>query len=235
MKKILACDYDRTFYLDDIDIEKNKKAVHKFIYKNNIFTVATGRSYLDFKNKVNMYKIKYNYAIINHGATIIDSNDNIIYNCEINNNIILDIKKNLELEKTNNYFCCSVLDSRVEFEHTKITKINAVYKLKEDAIKINKIINEKYSSYVNCYLISEKSIEIISQETNKSKAIKKLADFINIPTNNIYTIGDGYSNIKMIIDFNGYCMENSVKELKQLATSYKSVSLLIEDILNEKL
>jgi len=35
MKKMLACDYDRTFYLDDIDIEKNKKAVHKFIEKSN--------------------------------------------------------------------------------------------------------------------------------------------------------------------------------------------------------
>lgn len=30
MKKLLVSDYDQTFYLDDFDIEKNKKAVTKF-------------------------------------------------------------------------------------------------------------------------------------------------------------------------------------------------------------
>ncbi len=37
MKKLLVSDYDQTFYLDDFDIEKNKKAVTKFKSKKNIF------------------------------------------------------------------------------------------------------------------------------------------------------------------------------------------------------
>ena len=51
MKKLLVSDYDQTFYLDDFDIEKNKKAVTKFKSKKNIFVIATGRSYYDFYNK----------------------------------------------------------------------------------------------------------------------------------------------------------------------------------------
>lgn len=49
--------------------------------------IATGRSYLDFKNRAETYNINYSYVILNHGATIIDSNDNIIYNFPINNKI----------------------------------------------------------------------------------------------------------------------------------------------------
>ena len=91
-KKIIISDYDQTFYINDEDIERNKVAVSEFEEKGNLFIIATGRSYLDFKNKVEAYNINYNYVILNHGATIIDSNDNIIYNFTIDNEIISKIK-----------------------------------------------------------------------------------------------------------------------------------------------
>ena len=69
-KKIIISDYDQTFYINDEDIERNKVAVSKFEEKGNLFIIVTGRSYLDFKNKVEAYNINYNYVILNHGATI---------------------------------------------------------------------------------------------------------------------------------------------------------------------
>ena len=52
----------------------------------------------------------------------------------------------------------------------------------------------------------------------------------------IYTIGDGYSDIEMIKRFDGYAMENAVNEVKKYAIKeYPSVSNLIEDILEEKI
>ena len=52
----------------------------------------------------------------------------------------------------------------------------------------------------------------------------------------IYTIGDGYSDINMIKEFNGFAMKNSVEELKKLdIKKYDSVSELIYDITEEKL
>ena len=50
-KKILVSDYDKTFYLNDEDIEKNKIAINEFRKRENIFIIATGRSYFDFHNK----------------------------------------------------------------------------------------------------------------------------------------------------------------------------------------
>ena len=54
----------------------------------------------------------------------------------------------------------------------------------------------------------------------------------NIDKNNVYTIGDGYSDIKMIENYHGSAMKESVQELKDVAEKeYDSVSKLIEDIM----
>ena len=231
-KKVLVSDYDQTFYLNDEDIEINKKAVAKFRKEGNIFIIATGRSYFDFHNKVDMYNFEYDYVIINHGATILDKDDNIFSNFSINNKIVNNIKKDLQLNKSIKKFCCSKLESRVDFEHSNLTKINIKYNSKKEAMLINKVINNKYADYVNSYYVTENSIEIISNETNKSNAINLLINRLNISKENVYTIGDGYSDIEMIKDFNGYAMVNAVDELKELAINeYESVSNLIDEII----
>ena len=233
MKKVIISDYDKTFYISNEDIEKNKKTINQFREQGNLFMIATGRSFWDFKNKVAAYNLEYNYVILNHGATILDNNDNILYNASINDNVIKDIKEDLQLPKSIRHFCCSKLESRVDFNYKDLTKINVKYNEEIDAIKINELMNKKYGEYVNSYYIGKNSIEIISNKTNKSKAIKLLMDKIEINTHEIYTIGDGYSDIQMVKDFKGYCMKDSVKELKDVAIKeYDSVSELVKDILN---
>ena len=230
--KILVSDYDQTFYLNDEDVEKNKIAVKEFRNKGNIFVFATGRSFFDFHNKAKLYNLEYDYVIMNHGATILDKDNNIFYNFSIKNEIIDNLKNDLQLEKTIDGFCCSKLESRVDFSYKDLTKINVKYNSKELAKNINDEINNKYSQFVNSYWISGSSLEIISSETNKSKAIKLLLEKLNISSNNIYTIGDGYSDIQMVKDFNGFAMADSVEELKKTARKeYESVSDLIKEII----
>lgn len=86
--KMIVSDYDQTFYINDEDIEINKIYVNKFMNLGNLFVIATGRSYLDFHNKLDIYNFNYDYAILNHGTTIIDKNDNVLFNIEIPNEII---------------------------------------------------------------------------------------------------------------------------------------------------
>ena len=194
--------------------------------------IATGRSYYDFCNKINEYNIEYDYVIINHGTTILDKNNNIFSNFEIDNMVVNSIKNDLELEKSISHFCCSKLESRVDFNHLNLTKINVRYNTLEEALDMSRKINEKYSDYVNAYYVNCNSIEIISNKINKSKAIQILIDRINIPKNQVYTIGDGYSDTEMIRDFNGYAMKESVEELKSVALKeVNSVSSLIKEIM----
>ena len=182
-----------------------------------------------------MYDIVYDYVILNHGATILDKNDNIIFNFPIYNEVIGDIKNDICLEESINNFCCSGLESRVDFIHSDLTKIHVKYDTKDKAEKVNKIINNKYSKYVISYYVTSNSIEIISNKTNKSNAIKLLTKKLGIDNENVYSIGDSYSDIGMVKDFKGYCMIDSVNELKQVAISeVKSVSDLVKELLNDK-
>ncbi|MCX4302796.1 MAG: HAD-IIB family hydrolase [Clostridia bacterium] len=232
MKKIVVSDYDQTFYINDDDIEINKKNIQNFREAGNLFIIATGRSYMDFKKKANAYNLEYDYLIINHGATILDGDDNIIFNVSIDNSIIDNIKEDMNLEKTMSHFCCSLFDSRVEFEYKDLTKIEARYYNKEDAWERNEYINNKYGEYVNSYFLTSNSIEIISNKTSKSHAITVLLEKLHIAKENVYTIGDGYSDMEMIRDFNGYCMEDSVPELKEITSNVvNSVSELVKIVM----
>ena len=230
--KILISDYDQTFYINDKDIEKNKLLVKKFRIEGNIFVFATGRSYEDFKNVVNKYSLEYDYAIINHGATVLNEEEQIISNYEISDSIIESIKQNLQVEKSIRHFCCRKFESRLDFDSRNLTKINIRYNSKEEAMQINEIINKKYSKYVNSYYVPNNSIEIISSKTNKSNAINILLNYLEASKEKVYVIGDGYSDIEMIKDFSGYAMQNCVEELKEMAKKqYNSVSELIKEII----
>lgn len=229
--KMLVSDYDNTFYVNDEDILNNMKYINHFM-NNNIFVIATGRSYYDFNKVKKLYNINCNYTIINHGATILKQNE-IIYNKEINNNIIKEILKDLKKYEIVDSFACSRLESRLDLEKDKsLTKIYVKYNTEKEAKDIQKIILDKYSNYLNVFLsFKNKVVEIVSNEVDKSNAIKFIANIENISRSDIYTIGDGYNDIKMIKDFNGYTITNAVEEIKKYAISEcESVSDLIKQI-----
>lgn len=232
--KLLATDYDCTFYVNDKDIKKNLEIADVFM-RENIFVIATGRSYLDYNKVKEKYNLKTNYIIINHGATIL-KNNKIIYNKTINNEIKNEILIDLELEKAVNIFACNGLKSILDLNNDNLTKIHVRYECPEEAKRIHDVITAKYGDYVSVFIVcGYKALEIVSNEANKSKAISVVAKLENIPTTNIYTIGDGYSDIQMINDFNGFRMKECVEELRKLdVKEYESVSNLIIDILNKR-
>ena len=57
----------------------------------------------------------------------------------------------------------------------------------------------------------------------------------NVDKQNIFAIGDSYNDIEMIKNFNGFCVSNAEKEVKNISIKeYPSVSELINVILGEK-
>ena len=73
---MLVSDYDDTL---NIEKEKNLKYIKKFM-KNNIFVIATGRSYISIKQrlKIDMNGLTPDYLITNHGATILNNKNEVI-------------------------------------------------------------------------------------------------------------------------------------------------------------
>lgn len=233
MNKMIVSDYDQTFYINDEDIENNKKYVNEFKrIPKNIFAIATGRSYFDFYNKQEKYNFYFDYAILNHGATIIDNKNNVLMNVMFENSIIPKLKDLLNLEESIKYFCCSGKESRVEFEHQDLTKVNVEYMSEEYAFSILELVNSRLGNYLKAYYVNNNSIEIISNKINKALAIYEIMNLNNIDKNDVYTVGDGYSDIDMIKEFNGYGMKEAVNEVKNLAIGQvDSVSDLIKMII----
>ena len=76
------------------------------------------------------------------------------------------------------------------------------------------------------------ALEIVNVKVNKAVAINKLLNLLNVDTAEIYTIGDGYSDIEMIKQYDGYCMKDAIDELKKYCKNKQvdSVSELVDII-----
>lgn len=232
MKYVLVSDYDNTFYLNDLDIKKNIELVKRFREKGNIFIFATGRSYFDFMKKKDRYNLEYDYVILDHGATIINDNDEVLYSCYIDEDYN-KLKEALELNKSYKWFCCSQLLGRVNFDCKKISKM-AVYYLPFVNVKEKKQELDFNFKNIKTFLASRNMIEVVSKDADKSNGINLLIKKLNIDKKYVYTVGDYYTDIEMVEKFNGYCMKNSVKELKVVASNeIESVSVLINELINQ--
>lgn len=232
--KILVSDYDRTYYVSDEGIEENKATIEKFRDAGNIFIIATGRSYEDYKRKADQYDIKSDYVILNHGAMILNKDEGLDYNYTISNDIIDDLISDLQKEKSIRAFCCSGKNSYDDLSHKDITKIHIRYDDTELFYVIKDKINQKYGEYIHTYQIWGSAMEIISSATDKSFAIGLLADKEGLDRDNIYTIGDGHSDIEMIKNYKGYCMTDSIPLLKTLARGEcESVAELAKKIMKD--
>lgn len=229
--RLLASDYDDTFYLSDEGIKNNILKVKEFM-KNNIFVIATGRSYQEFIKKDKIYHIPYNYLIINHGTTIL-KNNKIIYSKYIDENILKDLINDLKVDKCEYYSFSSESDFDTNVLPNKTNKIRIKYFDKRFAKSMNDLVNEKYSDYVKCYYVSKGyALEIVNRVVDKSTAIEFIRNLEGINKSDVFAVGDGVTDRGMLTLFNGYKMKNSVYEIKDLEVSeIDSVSELIDMIL----
>lgn len=234
-KKVLVVDYDRTLFINNNDMLNNIKAINNFRSKGNIFVIATGRTYSSLKKEIDKHKIQYDYLILNHGALVIKNDNTALFHYKIDKSILLDVNDYLTKLKAKNIFYSYYLEDTNDINNPDISKLTAKFSSNLDNFKeIIMNIIKKYNNALNIYFTQNFEIEIISKDTNKSQALNLLMKKANFKKENIYTIGDSYTDIEMIKDYNGSCMDNSIDILKnnENIVKYKSVSDYINKILN---
>lgn len=234
-KKVLVVDYDRTLFINNNDMLNNIKAINNFRSKGNIFVIATGRTYSSLKKEIDKHKIQYDYLILNHGALVIKNDNTALFHHKIDKSILLDVNDYLTKLKAKNIFYSYYLEDTNDINNPDISKLTAKFSSNLDNFKeIMMNIIKKYNNALNIYFTQNFEIEIISKDTNKSQALNLLMKKANFKKENIYTIGDSYTDIEMIKDYNGSCMDNSIDILKnnKNIVKYKSVSDYINKILN---
>ena len=235
MKKILISDYDGTFYQSDIDIKKNIDKVDEFRTSGNLFVLATGRSYVDLKMKIDKYKIPYDYLILNHGALLLSKDLEILKVFTLDKELVGNILDYVNNKDIYDVVLISTFDKNVK-DISNIVKIMLKLYSYDKALEVKNYIDERYTN-IKSYLVSEDDhylVEIISINASKSLMIERIVVIENIKDNNIYTVGDGINDIDMIKKYNGYRVKNSCVELVYVTNKVvDSVSDLITKLVNK--
>lgn len=197
----LVSDFDGTLY--DDNFLNNLKSVRKFMNDNNIFVIATGRTFQNIKAKTQELNIPYDYLICSDGAAIYDKGDNLIYNKyldkKIKEDIIQDLKndkrvKTIMLDDNND------LISNIEVDTSRI-----LVKTYND-FDYADIINQLRQTYSLLKIYKSPNWINISYET-KDVAISYLEKIIS--PSKLYVVGDSDNDIEMIEKYDGYIMKKN--------------------------
>ena len=222
---LLASDFDRTFYINNYDFKKNIDALKSF-RENNLFVIVTGRSYQDYINITKNY-VPVDYLVVNHGATILKNNE-VIRSEYISNNTIDRLKTIFDFNDIE-YFATSNIESRVSINYGNISKINITMQDNLVAKKAVDYINNAFNDIKAYTLFHKNQFEIVSTKANKCEAIKYISNIENIDRSNIYTVGDGYTDIEMVKYYKGFAIKNSIDDLVKIAVD---VVDSVSDIIN---
>lgn len=234
MKKIIISDFDDTIYVNQKIEKEIVELVHKFREEGNLLIIATGSSYPSLISKIGNSGLEYDYLICDHGCNIM-KDDKLIYYKLIDEDIVKELIRDYELEKGENNFIISKDKGNANFDNKEISKIHISFTNKGDDFKVREKLINQYNNKIKVYCLVNyyNSIEIINGECSKLNAIQKIIDIEKIESNNIYTIGDGYSDIEMVKKYNGYCVKKSVAELKNVSSKvYDTFKDFISDIIS---
>ncbi|MBR2247495.1 MAG: HAD family phosphatase [Bacilli bacterium] len=221
--KILASDFDKTLYIDDEDkLKRNVEAIRNFIINGNLFCIITGRNYSDLKGLLNKYNIPYSYLICQDGAKIYNNMDYCINTVPLDSDVVNEI--------------CDLLDSK-DYPYYLDDGYNITTN-RDDCVKIvvecndevmGKNIIESIRNNVDVYIYkSNRHVNIVSKDVNKSNSLNKLIELEKLNRNDIYVIGDDINDVEMLKDFKGAVMRGHSDSLDN--TDKKEYNYLYEYI-----
>ncbi|WP_311481785.1 Cof-type HAD-IIB family hydrolase [uncultured Anaerococcus sp.] len=223
--KLIAFDLDGTLLNEERELSDNNiKAIKKILNKNIKIVIATGRPYAGFSRFLKQLGTlgQGNYSITNTGSIIRENVDNGSIKV---NSLSLDdylLIKSLT-ERDNNLHSCIytddyiyideqnpneafILDKNIlrmesrrvsSYKNEPICRINVMGEenLLDNFQKENlNVLEEKFATIRN----ETFSYEILNKNSSKGKALKFLAEYLNIDRNQIMAFGDNVNDIEMI-------------------------------------
>lgn len=211
--KILACDFDGTLYQNKRISDHDISNIQRWQKQGNLFVFATGRDINSINYKLEGTAFSADYIIGNNGATI--GNDSITYLMNDDVLRLLKVTDLLQFEAVN----LSYLDTNSGGKHVEIVKaerlnfttIEALLKTANvSQISFKSISTTHAEEFVYStqtdyphmvFFQNVEMIDIVASGTDKSKAVRALADELKVNHEDIYAIGDGLNDYKMLQRF----------------------------------
>lgn len=225
-------------------VQRNYDAVHKYIneYGGN-FTLASGRSPHSMRKHYKRLDIPDGKAIVINGAGIYDfAQEKMIWTSPLNEHCIDMIRKTAKKFPTISF---QVISDKAVYifrptPSSRILAINAKLPVKyyysfeampkEDWYKViftglppalklvSKYIEKMSNTTENLMFSSQWSYEMVNEDTNKGKAVLKLAEILGVDKEHTAAIGDYYNDYEMLktVAFPACCGQ-APKDMKKIA------------------
>lgn len=260
--RAVVCDFDGTLIGRDLLIsDQVKQAIYLLRESNILFIIASGRCFNGLIKKACEELGLIAPQITRGGSEIVDPTKNkvihteLIPNSEIARLITVLNKLNISyaVEKGEYIYTKGgesisgfgdILFKKLDdLELTDIPKVLIFpFKNSDKEKEFEEILNQQFDSLhiTKSYSPVGKSWDITSAMANKQEAILKVARLLDISTNEIIGIGDGYNDFPLLMAC-GYkvAMKNAHQELKEVADrvipSYEEdgVAIFLNELLNK--
>ena len=245
-KYLIASDYDHTLrrWPDEVS-DEDKAAIRRFREAGNHFIIISGRVYKSMEWELNGKDFSYVDMILTmSGSLATDADGEIIYENKGESDVIKPLLTTLkelncrlasvEVGKTSysiSEFPEMVFGNPTTIEEASklpyFTNFCSGFWSSEEAAEAAKVLKAKFGDKVNP-LHNGGSVDLPPKSVNKGIAVKRVADMLGVPEDNIYTAGDNFNDIDMLSRFHGRAMKNSEPEV--LAAAEKSVGSIAEII-----
>lgn len=237
---LLVSDYDGTFANSINNIELNCKMISRFLGFGNHFVLSSGRSYNSLLKKVNEFGIPYSYLACADGCFLFDKYGKKLMSHSMDHGAVSQLA---ELKKL-------APKSRVDYTYER--DYDEIYDSTKPMASVSIVIsdNDVTPAFLNRYLeLKEQNPEydyisygfegtsyymIKSKGVSKSSPIEFLKEKLFIPSDEIFTVGDGLNDMEMIRDYNGFVIGNEQTLHDVALGEYPSVWQLANDIMLKK-
>jgi len=250
--KILASDYDGTFYTRDGQTLRNIEAVKRWREAGNQFGFVTGRALNMIQTPVEQKGIPYDFLICNNGTSIYDREGKLISTGWLSEECVEKllaapaVKRALHyalIRTDRTYAVIRSEDSpadQMEFEMTRINEeevsglgpfcqISLPYASPEAAAECAEAVNREWGELVHGHLNID-CVDITPAGMDKSVGVESYMELAGVKESDILVVGDGENDVNRIRRFHGYTVDNARPQVKEAASrAYRSVEELIGD------
>lgn len=252
--KILATDFDGTFFIRPEAVPQNIEAVKRWQNAGNQFGIVTGRPYPMILPELERWQIPVDFLICVNGAAVHEPDGTLLWSATIPDKDAQEILSLPELETMPYYLAATqrgLAIRSVEEPHpfwkqvcnlgrvepevmrtmTGVLQISTAFDGSEEAHAFAKKLDQLYhgavSSHVNrCYC------DTIAYGSSKAEGLFHLAEEKGWNPDIIYTMGDGCNDLPMLRAFHGAAPVTSEKQvLAEITETYESVAAYIDALM----
>lgn len=254
--KILATDFDGTFYTGAECVPGNLAAVERWRKAGNVFGIVTGRPFQMILPELRRHGISVDFLVCDNGAALHDGAGNPIWSAVFDPEVpgaVFDLPELEEIiyyvaatryglaahtrDTSDPYWdevCNLGRRSREEMQElSDVIQISTLFEGPEEAQTFAKNLDSRFPGKIVTH-VNWRCCDSVPFGMDKAQGILRLAELKGWDRKDVFTMGDGCNDIPMLKAFASAAPVSSEKAvLEVVSRTFESVAAYIDALLKE--